>query len=210
MLRWRCFFYAVTLKIFRWWLGWGGGGDPLTFHGVVGWGPAHVPCDTPMIANDATLMMLRPSLEWVQSIHSEAAQSQSGLIELYTAACQWRYINGQTGKPWHITLQNTQLLPSGYYIYPHWWENKQRTNLPIQGLLSIYHESAQLYPPQTLVAPHSCKPTYPSYPMKYQQMYNGKMPILLTKSTKSSFWLVKQRSPYPDVIQYVNFALQQS
>ena len=46
--------------------------------------------------------------------------------------------------------------------------------------------------------------------MKYQKKYNGKMPILLTKSTKSSFWLVKQRSPYPDVIQYVNFALQQS
>ena len=114
------------------------------------------------------------------------------------------------GKPWHITLQNTQLLPSGYYLYPHWWEHKQRTNLPIQGLLSIYHESTQLYPPQTLVVPHSCKPTYPSYPMKYQQMYNGKMPILLTKWTKCSFWLVKQRSPYPNVIQYANFALQQS
>jgi hypothetical protein len=28
----------------------------------------------------------------VQSIHSEAAQSQSGLIELYTGAYQWRYI----------------------------------------------------------------------------------------------------------------------
>ena len=59
------------------------------------WGPLNVSCDTPMIANDVTLMRLRLSLEWVQGIHSKAAESQSGLHEVYMGAYQWRYINGQ-------------------------------------------------------------------------------------------------------------------
>ena len=196
MLRWRCYVEDVFSMLSRWRFSgddWGGGGR---------WGPVNVPwgggvgtCSRSMWhANDC-------QCQWcyiddvttklgVGAKHSFRSSSKSVRSDWIVHGCV--PVALYLGKPWHITLQNTQLLPSGYYIYiyPHWWENKQRTNLPIQGLLSIYHESAQLYPPQTLVAPHSCKPTCPSYPMKYQKKYNGKMPILLTKSTKSSFWLV--------------------
>ena len=120
MLRWRCYVEDVFSMLSRWRFSgddWGGGR----------WGPVNVPwgggvgtCSRSMWhANDC-------QCQWcyiddvttklgVGAKHSFRSSSKSVRSDWIVHGCV--PVALYLGKPWHITLQNTQLLPSGYYIY---------------------------------------------------------------------------------------------